>query len=1172
MVVRRERLLVTLSLFMWAFFAASAQASFNVTIAQVPSSTGVTATPQPGGTSYAPNATGATIDVDELEAKLATGFVYINSGAGSGTEAGNITVTDPVTWSSASQLWLDSPNGNETVAVNGALTGGAGSSLTVDANHITQTAAIDIPGTTEISLFGSAATPATNLTNAGNDFGTLNAFTGPLSVTDEDSITLGSLLTQTFGATAGNLTVNAAGTVNQSDSLSVGGTATVNAGANAVDLSNTNNFFTNGLALTASDATVATFGALRFGTSNLSGSLAVTADGDITQTGAMTVAGPISLNPGATSGSDVTLTNAGNDFSTLAVTATGGAAAFADKNALVLADVSAKSLDVTASGAIAQSAGDNVQTADSTSLDPGAGNDVTLTNAGNDVDDLTVESGRNVAYADAGTSLTLAGVSVTGTLTVNANGLDQTAPVAAGGNATFQVPGTASIALSGANTFGGDVRLQGNLASVADTGALVLGPSNVATQFSATSGGAITQSGAVVVGAGSGNLVLNPTGGVTLTNAANNIGSVSLGGSPQSVSVRTSGTLTLRTIDIPGNLTVTTGAGILQGVPALLVDGKTTLTAAPTGSISLGTATNDFNDLAVTAAGDVLLHDTNAVNVGPLTLSGDLDLDAGGAVFQSLDAPISMEESTLATIDAGGQLFLDDPENDLLRLRATASGTSEVVDEDDLVLGSTSVSGALTVKAGEELSVPASAAVSAPGAGTLTLVGDDAAPSSPQIGTGGIKVGAGAALTSGGGPVRLYAAKRSQNQIHSTATFNGSNYTPGTEFVDTAREKWNVYFPGGTAASPFTIFYKQPPDTDEDGVLDPVDNCLTTPNPGQENNDGDSQGDACDPDDDNDGADDSWDNCSLTPNPDQANTDGDNLGDVCDPDDENDGIADASDNCSTVSNPGQADNDADGAGDAGDPDDDNDGVADAGDNCATTPNANQANNDGDALGDACDPDDDNDGVPDAADNCATVSNPGQADNDGAPDVADNCATTPNPDQANNDGDAQGDACDPDDDNDGIADAADNCATVSNPGQLDNDADGLGDACDPDDDNDGAPDTADNCATTPNPDQANNDGDAQGDACDPDDDNDGVADGQDNCPTIANPSQAPITDPRCNVDGDGDTVSDSYDNCPATANPDQKDTDGDGQGDACDRDIDNDGVANALDNCPAIANR
>lgn len=107
-------------------------------------------------------------------------------------------------------------------------------------------------------------------------------------------------------------------------------------------------------------------------------------------------------------------------------------------------------------------------------------------------------------------------------------------------------------------------------------------------------------------------------------------------------------------------------------------------------------------------------------------------------------------------------------------------------------------------------------------------------------------------------------------------------------------------------------------------------------------------------DSDLDGVVDNSDNCPSTANASQADNDADGLGDACDPDDDNDGRLDAQDNCALTANADQADNDSDGLGDACDPDDDNDTLADTGDNCPTTPNLDQADGDGDGVGDACD--------------------------------------------------------------------------------------------------------------------------------------------------------------------------------------------------------------------------
>jgi Ca2+-binding RTX toxin-like protein len=73
-----------------------------------------------------------------------------------------------------------------------------------------------------------------------------------------------------------------------------------------------------------------------------------------------------------------------------------------------------------------------------------------------------------------------------------------------------------------------------------------------------------------------------------------------------------------------------------------------------------------------------------------------------------------------------------------------------------------------------------------------------------------------------------------------------------------------------------------PPDADGDGVEDSDDNCPSTANPDQTDDDGDDAGNACDADADGDTVDDGSDNCLGLYNPGQEDADGDGEGDLCD--------------------------------------------------------------------------------------------------------------------------------------------------------------------------------------------------------------------------------------------------------------------------------------------------
>ena len=194
--------------------------------------------------------------------------------------------------------------------------------------------------------------------------------------------------------------------------------------------------------------------------------------------------------------------------------------------------------------------------------------------------------------------------------------------------------------------------------TLVDSNALNLGASTVSGALNVTTTGAITDSGNVVV-TGTTTVAAGTGNDITLDSAGNNFSTLVVN-SANNVTLRDTNALVLGASTISGTLNVTTNGALTQS-GALSVTGATTLAAGAGNDITLDSAGNNFSTVAITSGRNVTLVDADALNLGASTVSGTLNVTAGGAITDS--GNLTVTGTTTLAAGAGNDITLDNANN-----------------------------------------------------------------------------------------------------------------------------------------------------------------------------------------------------------------------------------------------------------------------------------------------------------------------------------------------------------------------------------------------------------------------------------------------------------------------------------------------------------------------------
>jgi len=421
-----------------------------------------------------------------------------------------------------------------------------------------------------------------------------------------------------------------------------------------------------------------------------------TSGGFLSVTGNTTFLATSTALAGGTPNGAVIINNASNIF-VGSVAATGTRVVIRDSTTLNLAAVTAStsltatstSAGITQSGVISSTGAASFAAANGFSIDVG-----TQANTFSSTASFAALSGTlaNVSVRDT-TALDLQAMTLTGNLTVISGGaVTDSGALVIGGTTSVSAP-EQNITLDNANQFTGAVSLAGANVTLNNTvSSLVMGTGSVSGNLTVTSTTAVTQSGVTTLTV-DGTTSFSAVGqNITLNNANQFAGAVSLTGA--NVAVTDAAGLILGATTATGTLAATATTGNISQTGALSVAGASTFTGANGVSITLDQSANVLTGIVSFVAsagnlGSVTLVDTTAVDLQALTLSGNLSVTSGGAVTDS--GVLTIGGTT--TISAVGQNITLDSANQFTGAVSLTGADVAVTDAAGLNLGTTTVTG-----------------------------------------------------------------------------------------------------------------------------------------------------------------------------------------------------------------------------------------------------------------------------------------------------------------------------------------------------------------------------------------------------------------------------------------------------------------------------------------------